>query len=185
MRKTAARVIIGATLVAPLPGGLVAQADWAANESRRSGFIIGFGLGPGVSFFTGGQESDTKVGVATDFRIGAQLGPTAQVYWVSKVNFTGGTLRGFDRGDLMTTGVGGLGVTILPSPQVHLSAGVGFGTLGFLDLDGGSDAEYGFGFTAGVGYEFADLWILDVSGSYIRPGDDIFWFKIGINILSH
>jgi hypothetical protein len=58
-----------------------------ANEllAQRSGFIIGFGLGVGATTYTissGSFDSDrqTDVGLATDFKIGAQVSPSFQVY---------------------------------------------------------------------------------------------------------
>ena len=57
-------------------------------------------------------------------------------------------------------------------------------------LDGGSDSVNGFGLTAGFGYEFADLWLIDAAVTYGRPSESgeslsMFDIRAGISILSH
>ena len=50
----------------------------------------------------------------------------------------------------------------------------------------GGDSFTGFGLTGGVGYEFADLWLLDVAATYGMPGNiNMFQARAGISILSH
>jgi hypothetical protein len=45
---------------------------------------------------------------------------------------------------------------------------------------------YGFGLTGGLGWEFADLWLLDFALTYGAPGDlKVFTARAGISILSH
>ncbi len=48
----------------------------------------------------------------------------------------------------------------------------------------------GFGLTGGFGYEFADLWLLDIAVTYGMPGEsgfdiNMFQARAGISILSH
>lgn len=152
--------------------------------AQRSGFIIGFGIGPGVNIVTDG--GDTDVGVATDFKIGAQVSPTIQLYYLNRVVFFIPENLDFGIG-----GLSGLGITyVLPSsPKIHLSGGIGISTLAVY-LDGTSDSRAGFGLTAGFGYEFADLWLLDFGVAYGRPSKsgsskDMFDIRAGISILSH
>lgn len=51
--------ILGGLLSSPTPG-----------LAQRAGFIIGIGVGPGFASLPGSPERSSKVGVATDFKIG-------------------------------------------------------------------------------------------------------------------
>ncbi len=99
--------------------------------AQRSGFIIGFGIGAGVTSFSfsGFGEDDTKGGLATDFKIGAQVSQSLQIYYLGRTNWftTSGS-------DLVAAGISAIGVTyVLPSAPVHLSGGVGLAT--WIDFD--------------------------------------------------
>jgi hypothetical protein len=147
--------------------------------AQRQGFIIGFGLGPGVT--TG--DPDTKVGLATDFKIGAKVGESVQVYYMNRANFFGGEFV-----DFIATGVGGLGVAYeLPSaPGFSINGGIGLSTW-MTFADGETSTETGFGLAAGFGYEFADLWIFNVGATWGQPVEEfnVFNLMAGISILSH
>jgi hypothetical protein len=142
-----------------------------ANDAaaQRSGFIIGFGLGPGVT--TG--DVDTEIGLATEFKIGAKVGQSAQV----RMNFYSG-----DFIDFFGSGLQGLGVTYeLPSaPGFSLSGTIGTSTWLAFD-DGTVEAENGFGLGGGFGYEFADLWMFNVVATWGQPVSD---FNM-INLLAY
>ena len=75
----------------------VSHAFAQPAEAQRSGFIIGFGLGPGLASYTrtltGQPSSDraTEFGLGTDFHIGGVLGDSFELYFMSKLIF-------FDRG---------------------------------------------------------------------------------------
>jgi hypothetical protein len=137
-----------------------------ANDAaaQRSGFIIGFGLGPGVT--TG--DVDTEIGLATEFKIGAKVGQSAQVYYVGRMNFYSG-----DFIDFFGSGLQGLGVT-------YESTWLAFD-------DGTVEAENGFGLGGGFGYEFADLWMFNVVATWGQPVSDFNMINLlaYISILSH
>ena len=159
--------------------------------AQRSGFIIGFGIGVGVTTWTEGfddfptSDSRTEVGVATDLKIGAQVSQSFQIYYVGRANWF------VPEGQaLHVAGISALGVTyVLPSAPVHLSAGIGLATWTEIDLY--SDEGFtGFGFTGGVGWEFADQWLVDLAATYGMPGEssfdiNMFEARAGISILSH
>jgi hypothetical protein len=158
-------------------------------SAQRSGFIIGLGIGPGVtssasgplSSTGGSRERETKMGFATDFKIGAQVGTSTLVYYSNKAVFMGD-----EDNEVEIAGVMGLGLTyVLPSAPVHLSSSVGVSTYSELDWsDDYTEVEAGLGLTAGVGYEFADLWIVDF-GVAFGSKFSVLQVKLGINILSH
>ncbi len=152
-------------------------------KAQRSGFIIGLGIGAGVTSFSfsgSGSGNETDAGLATDFKIGAQVSKSLQIYYLGRTNWLN------DGRHTVAAGISALGVTyVLPSAPVHLSGGVGLAT--WL-VQGGGGA--GFGLTGGVGWEFADLWLLDFALTYGRPSDrgghvDMFLARVGISILSH
>ncbi len=163
---------------------LVYGQDLGAQE--RKGFIIGFGIGPGVNILSDEGESESDVGLATDFKIGAQVNESVQVYFLNRVVFWKPEFL-----DGAYGGISAVGVTyVLPSsPKIQLSGGIGVSTLAIF-FDGGSDSASGFGLTAGFGYEFADLWLIDAAVTYGRPSESgeslsMFDIRAGISILSH
>jgi len=148
-------------------------------QAQRSGFIIGFGIGAGASAVSGG---DTRAAFATDFKIGAQTSPSLQVYYLGRTNWFSTS-----RSDLIIAGISAAGVTYLPSPKVQLSGGLGlFHWSDNESFGGGSVAFTSLGLTGGFGYEFADLWLLDLAVTYGKPdGVSVWQMRAGISILSH
>ncbi len=157
-------------------------------KAQRSGFIIGLGIGASVTSFSvsgSGSGNETEAGLATDFKIGAQVSQSVQVYYLGRTNWF--TPSG---SDLVAAGISAIGVTyVLPSAPVHLSGGVGLATW----FQSG-DFFTGPGLTGGVGWEFADLWLLDFALTYGRLREvfagspdnvNVFLARIGISILSH
>ena len=148
---------------------LSAASDAAA---QRKGFIIGFGAGAGVT--TG--DVSTRIAASTDFKIGAMVGKSVQLYYTSKQNFQS------SGGSLIVSGLAGLGVTYEMASGFNIN-----GTAGFADwtiLESGTDA--GFGLGLGFGYEIADLWVLNLGGTLSLIGDaTVINIAATISILSH
>ena len=141
-------------------------------EAQRSGFIIGFGVGPGLT----AGDVDSKVGIATDLKIGGMVGRSLQLYYTAKSNLL------FYDGDPEASGVSGLGATYAWDSGFNVNGTVGLAT--WLDFDNGT--SNGFGAGAGVGYEFADRWIFNVGGTFgVFQGDKVFNLAATISILSH
>jgi hypothetical protein len=165
MRRIMPVAIIVATLALACASDLFAQ---------RHGFIFGFGLGAGVTSST--QAEGAGWGLATDLKIGSQVSKSVQVYYLGRTNWTS-----------EAPGISALGVTyVLPTAPVHLSGGLGLATFLPIGIETSSTAELGFGLTGGVGWEFADLWLLDFALTYGAPGDNhLFTARAGISILSH
>ena len=169
----------------------VSLADVSDLSAQRSGFIIGFGVGLGVTSYSYSgfdREGDTTGGLATDLKVGAQVSQSLQVYYLGRTNWL--ELNG-DRGRV-AAGISALGATyVLPATPVHVSGGIGVANwLGFkLDhADGG--LNYGLGLTGGIGWEFADRWLVDLALTYGRPSDrgghvNMFLARVGFSVLSH
>ena len=162
MRRIMAVATIVATLALAGAGDLFAQ---------RRGFIFGFGLGAGVTSST--QGGGAEWGLATDLKIGSQVSKSVQVYYLGRTNWTA-----------EIPGISALGVTyVLPSAPVHISGGLGLATLWDFNYQGPS---VGFGVTGGVGWEFADRWLLDFAVTNGGPSHNRLWSaRAGISILSH
>ncbi|MFH1893322.1 MAG: hypothetical protein ABIK83_11650 [Candidatus Zixiibacteriota bacterium] len=153
-----------------------------AFDGYRSGFILGFGLGPGIT-----SNGDSHFGLQTDFRIGAGVNEQVQVYWSSKVSWYSVdyyVIRGFDyySGDLYYStdsgigvfGQGGLGVSYYFQPETpswFITGGVGYSSYAIMASDNVSDSEFGMGLSGGLGYEFSPH--LNVEGGirFGSPGE--------------
>jgi len=153
-----------------------------AFDGKRKGFVLGVGLGPGVSSYTqelsvsglGSATSnrETKVGVSTDFRIG--FGPTEQVLVVydNKVNWIP-----FDNalGNHVTIadGISSLAVSYYlaqSAPCGFLTGGLGAAGWS-TPFESNSSSSVGFGMFVGGGYEFTKLWNLEGSLGFGSPSD--------------
>ena len=169
------RIMAVATIVAT-----VALASASDLFAQRRGFIFGFGLGAGVTSYSDPFGSGSGWGLATDLKIGAQVSKSVQVYYLGRTNW-------FKDRDLVAAGISALGVTyVLPTAPVHISGGLGLATFLTVCCESSGDDGVGFGVTGGVGWEFADLWLLDIAVTYGRPGDlDVWSARAGISILSH
>ena len=168
----------------------------APAEAQRSGFIIGFGLGPGVASYTGSSRSfpsdrETEIGLATDFHIGGVIGDSFELYFMSKMIFINDIRAG-----PVATGVNGVGFTYPLNPDFYINGGVGVGLWAeidpfFVPFSEPRPGEFytGFGLVAGGGYRLSERWVLDFDIMYARPGDDsndisMLGAQLSINVLS-
>ncbi len=160
--------------------------------AQRKGFIIGFGLGPGLvvgdigrpmtSAETPYETWTNAVGRAADFKIGAMISQSVALYVNTKMTFHGSNVDDESQG----TGLTGLGVTYhLPSGfqasgVIGVSHWIGFG------IESGYDHN-GFGLGAGIGYEFAKHFVIALDGSWGQPTENatIFNVTLTLNVLSH
>jgi hypothetical protein len=148
-----------------------------AAVAQRRGFIIGGGLGPGVRF----GDPETKFGATTDFKIGAMIGQSVQLYYRNSANFTSSVSY-----DLEASGVGGLGATYQMQSGFRVNGLVGFASI--LGILGGEiSADNGFGAGAGFGYEFAKYWVINLDGNWGVIGGDNHMFNVAltVNVLSY
>jgi hypothetical protein len=176
--------------------GALASASTSsfAFDGHRKGFVLGFGAGPAMTSFTqtvslGAQsvtgDRENKMGLATDFRIGAGVTEQFSLYYVNRVswfsldNALGKTVT-------IANSVGLLGATyyfqpVCPSPYIH-------GLLGLASWDtpfeSGSEAWTGMGLGGGIGYELAPHWSLEGSVNYGIPSRTIEGLKATTNAVS-
>ena len=141
--------------------------------AQRKGFIIGFGVGPGVT--TG--DVDAEVGIATDFKIGAMLGESVQLHYSGKSNLL------VSGSNVISSGVGGVGLTYQMASGFNINGSVGLATWTVFDP---ARTSSGFGLGAGFGYEFTDLWVLNLGGTWgIIDDAHVVNIAATISILSH
>jgi len=167
---------------------LTTASGVAAFDKQRKGFILGFGIGPGVASFTETLDSadveetfeESKFGFTTDFKIGYAPSEKLMVYWMSKVVWVGKddtVVTDIDESITAVTGVGGVGLTYFlkpEAPSLFISLGVGLGVWSYPFED--YDPLTGLGITGGFGYEFSPNWSLEASILYGKPsGDDVEW----------
>ena len=155
--------------------------DALAWDGQRKGFILGFGLGPGLTSFTqtveykGMRETsdrENEFGLQTDFKIGYAPNNFLQIYWMSKVSW------------FIAHGVAGLGISYYfkpESPSPYLTGGLGYSSW-TTPFEVGAEAWYGPGLSVGVGYEFFRHWSAEVNLSWGKPEEK--FFGISLNVLS-
>ena len=167
-------------------------------EAQRSGFIIGFGLGPGLASYTGSSpepfssDRENHWGVATDFHIGGVIGDSFELYFMSKMIFINDMGTG-----IVATGVNGVGFTYPLNPDFYINGGLGVGLWAEIEpfdlqlFSNSAPPEFytGFGLVAGGGYRLSERWVLDFDIMYARPGDDskdisMLGAQLTINVLS-
>jgi len=150
-----------------------------AAESDRKGFVLGFGLGHGLTNLTTDDlfidGSDVRsfgsqamhLGVATNLKLG--YAPTSRwlLHWSALTNwFTESrySASGSERLTMMS-GVAGIGATYYarangPSPLVTI--GAGYANLAEFSKST-AENNLGLGLWGGVGYEFTRHWEADVT----------------------
>ncbi|MGB7062071.1 MAG: hypothetical protein WBF13_06920 [Candidatus Zixiibacteriota bacterium] len=187
-------VVVGLVLF-----GLVSNAQ--AWDQQRKGFLLGFGIGPGLTSYTqtlavwdppgGGTwsfESDREnsVGVATDFKIGYAPDNSWAIYYTSKVSWFG-MENAYGNNVTISNGLGAAGVTYWFQPQApspFVAGGIGFSTWSLPFEDPAPDSWIGPGFFAGGGYEFSRYWSVEGYLSWGKPKDKEYGIEVSSNALS-
>jgi hypothetical protein len=165
-------------------------------HAQRSGFIIGFGLGPAGS--TGKRtvpqqafsNSASRVALAMDFHIGGVVGDAVELYWMSHSTFT--TTGGRDSG-IAATSVSGVGATYPLNPSVSIKGGVGWARQILYYQDLSLSNWDGLGLLAGGRYALTDRWALDLDVMTAGWSEDspttvegrLWSAAVTLNVLSH
>lgn len=178
------RVVIAWALTVGFVGIATGQEEWE-DEDRRSGFVVGFSLGPALTLLDFG---DARFALATDLRVGGEVGKRTQIYYLNQVSF-------FNPGDewvndLVAAGLTGIGVTFPASSRASISIGAGFSSWTELAEHGWTNPKIGWGAMADLGYEFANRWLVDLSMGYASTGrewgpPDVLTVKFGVGFLGH
>jgi hypothetical protein len=149
----------------------------SAFDGARSGFVLGLGGGIGkaeqsVDVEGGGVSGSVSVdntGFATEFKLGGGVSEQVLVYYHARSviytydldltvtdPFTGMTLASDEISITAFQGISGVGVSyfLMPeAPSAYANVTLGLGSL-FETYEGDSNSEFGFGWEAGIGFEF-------------------------------
>jgi len=122
-----------------------------AFDGQRKGFILGGGLGLGMSTYSAeGSPRFTEFALMTDFKIGYAPSEQVEVFYSSKVSWFE------ESGTIFSHGLGSVAVNYFLNPEqpFYLSGGVGFSNLSD-PFESNSETWWGVGFFGGAGYEFS------------------------------
>ena len=170
-----------------------------AFDGERQGFILGVGVGSGLTSYTYTASADydrAAVSVTSDrenvfplmsdFKIGYAPNDLLEIYWMSKVSWFGDeALYGEDV--TIANGLGGLGVTYFfqpAAPSAFVSGGIGFSSWSLPLEEDPPDSWVGVGLSAGAGYEFAPHWYVAGDVCWGKPSTDEYGVDISANALS-
>jgi len=149
---------------------LMVPLQASAFDGERKGFMLNLGLGFGqgkLDVGTGGLSAGVDAtGFGTDFKIGGGASDQVLIYYTNRALWYSPSV-GPVSADLVN-GMSAAGVSYFLEPQapsVFFSGALGLGVL--LDSDA-EEADSGFGFTFGVGFEFARSFIAELT--YMRAG---------------
>lgn len=179
-------------VLVPLGTFLAISTPARAFDGNRKGFMLGAGLGLGMTSFTqeveitglGSNKSDreSKTGLATDFRIGAGLSEQFSLYYVNRVAWFSIDNALGDKATIANS-VGLVGGTyhLKPEgPSFYLNGLIGLSSWA-APFESGSDASTGFGFGLGAGYEFSKHWSVEGNLGFGSPSDESGGVKLTTN----
>jgi hypothetical protein len=183
----AALLVTAASLVSSRPA-----------EAQRTGFIIGFGLGPGVVSAKstveelGIETSDSRAGLAWTFHIGGVIGSGVELYALSSAVIHASEGQGED---YAFTGLsGGVGVTYPLSSRLFIKGAVGVARRMLYFSSGSSLGAWdGLGLQGGARLALNDRWAIDLdlltagwnSGGSPAEEGRVWGLGATLNVLSH
>ncbi len=164
-------------------GGSLAFARPA--EAQRSGFIIGFGLGPGLASYSSVPGRESKTGMAIDFHIGGVIEDSFELYYMHKGTIISTDVAGVSIG----SGVAGLGFSYPLNPKFSINGGIGLALWTEIGPNATANDAQGLGLVGGARYKLTESgrWGLGFDITYGEPFPDFnaLGAQFTINILSH
>jgi len=144
----------------PPPSPHYAPPPSYVPPAGRSGFFIGISVGGGQMIATDCSGCDSLAGLAFDFSIGSMISPSVGIMYDAFA-----VLRPED-GSVLTNATNTVAAQIWLTPKFWLKGGVGFSQIRITTELGESAADYGFGATAGAGFEIVSSprFAIDIAG---------------------
>ncbi len=193
MRRTSAIVLVALVVI------LCSTTVVSAFDGERQGFILGIGVGTGLTSYavTGSQEVDgghisvtldreNEFPIMSDFKIGYAPNDLVEIYWMNKVSWFG-VDGGYGDDFTVANGLGGLGVTYFfkpVAPSAFVTGGIGFSSWAYPLEDNPPDPWYGIGLSVGGGYEFAPHWYVAGDVCWGKPSTEESGYDFSTNALS-
>jgi hypothetical protein len=174
---------------------LFLTANGHAWNGQRKGFLLGFGIGPGLTSFTQKvavgwisveSSREDKTAVMTDFKIGFAPENTWAIYYTSKVSWFGMT-NALGNNVTIANGLGALAGSYWFKPQApspFIAGGLGYSTWALPFEDNPPDTWMGFGLFAGGGYEFSRHVSIEGYLSWGKPKHEEFGIEVSSSALS-
>jgi hypothetical protein len=166
-----------------------------AFDGQRKGFLLGFGMGPGLTSFTQKvavgwisveSSREDKAAVMTDFKIGFAPENTWAIYYTSKVSWFGMT-NALGNGVTIANGLGALAASYWFKPQApspFIAGGVGYSTWALPFEDNPPETWVGIGLFVGGGYEFSRHVNIEGYLCWGKPKREEFGIEASSNTLS-
>ncbi len=154
----------------------------AVPDEGREGPFLELGVGPGLNSYSQQQEAFgvvqferdrvSEASLATNAKLGVGMTDHLLLYGVSRMGWHAYD-PGFEERVTVADGVTGLGLSyytypLPPSVYLMLAGGVASWATPF-ESDG--DTWLGPGFLAGFGYEWSELWSIEGTGMWGKPGE--------------
>jgi len=176
----------------------ISAGSASALDGTRKGFILSFGIGPGVTsweqeisgtFFgidvSAKSDKESSFGVTTDFKIGGGITEQFLLYYENRVAWFSVDYVYTDAdGDILATetitfahAIGGVGVSYYlktEAPSLYFLGSIGLSTWSAPFESTWGDTWAGVGLSAGVGYEFAKHWSAEGTFNFGKPGTELF-----------
>lgn len=178
---------------------LLMAASASAFDGQRKGFILGFGLGPGVDMHKQNASvsimgmnlldqdfvDESKFAFMTDFKLGYAPSNQLIIYYDNKVSWfkadwgedmqidiVSGGVNVLGYSDVMIlSGLTGFGASYFLAPQAPSPFFTGgVGLASSMAFESGASARIGFGFFVGGGYEFSPHWSVEGDICYGSAG---------------
>ena len=200
------RGLIGCILIAVI---MISATSASALDGTRKGFILGFGIGPGVTSweqeisgsFLGisvsrKSDKESSFGLTTDFKIGGGITEQFLLYYENRVAWFNFDYAFTDaQGNVILTesitfahAIGLLGASYylnVDAPSIYILGSVGLSTWSAPFESTWEETWAGVGVSAGVGYEFAKHWSAEGTINFGKPGTELFpGIDYSINALS-
>jgi hypothetical protein len=173
---------------------LLAISTWAFNGQRK-GFILGGGLGFGVTSYTqtidmnGHSEisnRESKGAFNTDFRIGYASSEQFALFYDNKVAWFSFT-NAYNDDVIVSSGATAIGISYYLTQftsSTYITGGIALASWSLPFEDNAPDPWQGFGIYGGVGHEFARHLSAELNLVYGNPGIDEDGISISANTLS-
>jgi len=166
----------------------------AAFDGKRRGFILGGGLGTGLTSFTQTVEylgiavtsdRENKLPVVTNFIIGGGLSNTLLLYYLNRVSWFS-IENAYGNRVIIAAGITGLGLTHYfnrKAPSALIKGGLGLSSWA-APFESDADFWWGFGFLFGAGYEFTPHWSIEADVVMGWPSTQEMGLEVRSNVFS-